>query len=191
MAYVTPDDFFNFYGRDLRELLRSDNNDSTQAERFIEMVTIHLKNFIDANTFRRLDYDRLTEYQNKQWKYAILAQCYYTYKEGSKALGLFSGVDDEKGIIIDYGTIREIEICPAAIDFLSNAGLFNLVIKNRPRVWMDGIFGIYNDSIPSVPFPPSPPPIPPTPSYAYTLGVGYTDMTTQENHNNIAYTEVK
>lgn len=133
-CYVTPDDFKNLYGLDLREALRSDDNESNQAERFISMVTSHLKNWIDNNTFRRLDYDSLTEYQYGQWQRAILAQVYYTYKEGAKALGLVSGIDDERGVVIPSYQLAESEICQACIDYLSNAGLFNLVMKNRTRV---------------------------------------------------------
>lgn len=133
-VYVTPDDFKNVYGIDLRYALKSDDNESNQAERFIAMVTSHLKNWIDNNTFRRLHYDFLTPYQHEQWQRAILAQCYYTYKEGAKALGLASGIDDERGVIIQPDALYSSEVCPACIDYLSNAGLFNLVMKNRPRV---------------------------------------------------------
>lgn len=133
-VYVTPDDFKNFYGKDLRNALRGDDNESYQAENFIAMVTSHLKNWIESHTFRRLRYDQLTKYQYGQFQRAILAQTYYTYKEGAKALGLSAGVDDEKGVVIPLEVIREVEICPAALDYLSNAGLFNLVMKNRPRL---------------------------------------------------------
>lgn len=133
-VYVTPDDFKNVYQVDLRELLKSNNNNSFKAEAFIAMVTSHLKNWIDCNTFRRIQYEDLTEYQYEQWQRAILAQVYYTYREGAKALGLASGIDDEQGVVIQPEAIYQMEICPATINYLSNAGLFNLVMKNRPRV---------------------------------------------------------
>lgn len=133
-VYVTPDDFKNVYGIDLRSVLKSDDNDSNQAERFIAMVTSHLKSWIDSNTFRRLSYDHLTEYQLGQWQRAILAQVFYTYKEGAKALGLTSGIDDDRGTVVSYQDLAAAEVCQAALDYLSNAGLFNLVMKNKPRI---------------------------------------------------------
>lgn len=176
-VYVTPDDFKNVYGIDLRYALKSDDNESNQAERFIAMVTSHLKNWIDNNTFRRLNYDCLTRYQYGQFQRAILAQVYYTYKEGAKALGLASGVDDEKGVIITQDVLAAVEICQAAIDYLSNAGLFNLVMKNRPRI-LKGFpeYGFGEaDSYTPCPCPPSPGPQPsPTPSHVIT-GIGFTD----------------
>lgn len=133
-VYVTPDDFKNVYGLDLADKLRSDDNESNQAERFIAMVTEHLKAWIDNNTFRRLDYNCLTRYQLGQFQRAILAQVYYTYKEGAKALGLTSGIDDERGIVISSEALSNAQICEAAINYLSNAGLLNFVMRNRPRV---------------------------------------------------------
>lgn len=184
-VYVTPDDFKNVYGRDLRNMLRSNDNESHQAESFIAMVTSHLKNYVETNTYRRRDYDDLTAYQYEQWQRAILAQVYYTWREGAKALGLSSGTDDEKGIVLDIETLRQVEICPAALDYLSNAGLFNLVMKNRPRLNNKGSFFAY-DSVgnpvaqgygPSTPAP-SPQPAPgPQPDYSQNvvLGMGYTE----------------
>lgn len=143
-VYVTPDDFKNVYGRDLRNMLRSNDNESNQAESFIAMVTSSLKRWVESHTYRRLSYEDLTDYQYEQWQRAILAQVYYTWKEGAKALGLSSGTDDEKGIILDIDTLREVEVCSAAIDYLSIAGLFNLVMKNRPRLNNKGTYFGYD-----------------------------------------------
>lgn len=131
--YVTPDDFKNFYGQDLRNMLRSDDNESSQAERFIDLVTSHLKSWIDSHSFRKISYDNLSDYRLGQWQRAILAQVYYTYKEGAKALGLASGVDDEKGVVIPLEIIEQCAICEAAMNYLLNSGLFSLTMKNRPR----------------------------------------------------------
>ena len=131
--YVTPDDFKNMYGIDLRAALKSDDSSSNQAERFIAMVTSHLKNWIDNNTFRRLHYDCLNPYQLGQFQRAILSQVYYTLKEGTKALGMNSGIDDEKGVVVPLETLQHATVCQATINYLSNAGLFNLNVKNRTR----------------------------------------------------------
>lgn len=132
-VYVTPDDFKNFYGKDLRNMIRSDDNESNEAERFIALVTSHLKAWIDSHSFRKISYDNLNPYRLGQWQRAILSQVYYTYKEGAKALGLASGIDDERGVIIPFEVIDQCEVCQAAMNYLLNSGLFSLTMKNRPR----------------------------------------------------------
>lgn len=131
--FVSVDDFKNYWGMDLRNILRSDDNESNQAERFLARVEDRLMNWIDNNTFRRLKYENLKanprQYEN--WQKAILTQAMYMYKNGD--LGLDSGYDSEKGIVTPRSDLVELEVCQAAIDYLSNAGLFNLNVKNRPR----------------------------------------------------------
>lgn len=132
--FVTVDDFKNYWGLDLRNMLRNDDNESNQAERFLARVEDRLMNWIDNNTFRRLKYEELHYYPKRYeaWQKAILTQAMYMYKNGD--LGIDSGYDAEKGVVVSRGELVQLEVCQAAIDYLSNAGLFNLVIKNRPRV---------------------------------------------------------
>ena len=150
--FVTVDDFNNYWGLDLRNLLRSDDNQSNQAERFLARVEDRLMNWIDNNTFRRIRYEDLRNrpYQFENWQKAILTQAMYLYKNGD--LGIESGMDTEKGIIIPRSDLVEMEVCQAAIDFLSNAGLFNLNVKNRART-LQGYpgfgFGDVDDEMPS------------------------------------------
>ena len=141
--FVTVDDFKNFTGIDLRAALRSDDNVSNQAERFLLQTEDHLMAWIDKNTFRTLDYENLSPQQMDNFKKAILAQALYTYRNGAIALGLESGYDSERGIVIDADKLAQLEVCQSAINYLSNAGLFNLNVKNRPRV-MRGYPGLEN-----------------------------------------------
>ena len=132
--FVSVDDFKNYWGLDLRNMLRSNDNESNQAETFLARVEDRLMQWIDNNTFRRIRYEDLREkfpesYEN--WQKAILTQAMYMFKNGD--LGIESGYDAEKGQIIGRQELVEMAVCPAAIDYLSNAGLFNLVIKNRRR----------------------------------------------------------
>ena len=130
--FVSVDDYKNYWGEDLRAMLRSNNNVSNQAETFLARVEDRLMNWIDNNSFRRIKYSNLNEYQLEQFKKAILTQAKYMYKNGD--LGLDSGYDPERGKIIEQIELNAISVCQAAINFLANAGLFNLVMKNRPRV---------------------------------------------------------
>jgi len=150
--FVTVDDFKNYWGMDLRNMLRSDNNDSNQAERFLARVEDRLMQWIDNNTFRRIRYEDLkfrpTQYEN--WQKAILTQAMYMYKNGD--LGMDSGYNSETGIVTGQADLKEIEVCQAAINYLSNAGLFNLNVKNRARI-LSGYpgfgFGDIDEGIPS------------------------------------------
>lgn len=140
IVYVTPDDFKNsaFGGFDLVEALSGANNESRAAENMIELVTENLMAWIDTNSFRNFRWDRLTPFQLEYWRKAIIAQVYYTYKEGPKAWGMFSGIDDEKGRIVSIEDIKKVEICDTAIKLMTRAGIYNLTIKNRRRTWPSG-----------------------------------------------------
>lgn len=130
--YVSVDDFKNYWGKDLRNLLRSDDNESIQAEHFLGMCEDMLMAWIDKNTFRRLRYEDLRGKQLESWKKAIVIHAMYVFKQG--IIGMDSGYDAEKGFIAEPYQLDQIVVCQASIDQLSNAGLFNLVMKNRPRV---------------------------------------------------------
>ena len=135
-VYVTPDDFKNYHGLDLRNILRANDNESNQAESFLAHVTRSLKKWIDRNTFRNFrweDMERNPEQLNS-FKIAILEQAYYAWKEGAKAFGLDSGSDAEKGIIIKKNDLMDLQICEAALNELADAGIVNFTMKNRPRV---------------------------------------------------------
>lgn len=141
MVYVTPDDFKNspFGGFDLRAALNDAyDNQSSSAEFLIELVTEHLMAWVDVKTFRDFHWENLTDHQLEYWKKAIIAQTNYTYREGAKAFGMFSGADDEKGKVLDPSYLDSIEVCKLCIELLSRGGLFNLNIKNRRRVWPSG-----------------------------------------------------
>lgn len=139
-VYVTPDDFKNsaYGGFDLREALVGTNNESRAAEMFLELVTDHLMAWVDTKSFRNFRWDRLTPFQLEYWKKAIITQAHYTYKEGLKAVGMFSGADDERGKVMDPTYLDSIEVCKGCIELMTRAGIYNLNIKNRRRTWPSG-----------------------------------------------------
>lgn len=144
--FVTVDDFYNYWGQDLRNLLDGmGENPSKAAEIFLARIEDRLMNWIDNNTFRRIGYEELNPFQLENFKKAILTQAMYMWRNGD--LGIDSGYDAERGKVIDRKELVEIEVCQAAIDYLSNAGLFNLVMKTRRRYirgW-PGIGGNFKD----------------------------------------------
>lgn len=129
--FVTVDEFDNYWGANLRDMLRSGANESNAASIFLARVERRLMAYIDNNTFRRYRYDELQGKQLDAMKEAILLQAMYTYKNGD--IGMDSGYDAERGIIAKRSDLVELAACQDAIDTLSNAGLWNLVMKNRPR----------------------------------------------------------
>ncbi len=132
--YVTVDDFNNYHNMNLRDMLRSySEDDSFAAERFLFKTEIKLMAWIDTVTFRRKRWDQLNAYQYLQFQLAILEQALYRYKNGD--IDLDSGYDQDKGIIADKGKLNQLKVSSSAIEFLSNAGLYNLVVKNRPRTF--------------------------------------------------------
>lgn len=140
-VFVTPDEFKNsaYGGFDLRNAFNDNtDNNSRAAENLIELVTDHLLTWIETKTFRNFDWNNLTQHQEEHLKKAIIAQANYTYREGAKAFGMFSGADDEKGKILDPNYLETVEVCKACINLLVRGGLFNLNIKNRRRTWPSG-----------------------------------------------------
>ena len=144
--FVTVDDFKNYWGIDLRDKLRSNDNISNQAEIFLARVEDRLLNWLDSNTFRKIRYEMLTPYQVEQLQKAILTQALYTWKNGD--LGVDSGYDAERGVVTKRSDLIVLEVCQAAIDYLKNAGLFNQKMRNYRRTlrgWGSdlGYFGSY------------------------------------------------
>lgn len=129
--FVTIDDFNNYWAANLQNLLKTSANESNQANMFLVRVERRLMSYIDNNTFRRYKYEELKGKQLDAFKEAILLQAMYTYKNGD--IGMDSGYDSERGMTAKRAELVEISVCQDAIDILSNAGLWNLVMKNRPR----------------------------------------------------------
>lgn len=134
--FVTVDEFNNYWSANLYEMLRTSANESNQAEVFLARVERRLMAYIDNNTFRRYKYEELDGKQLDAFKEAIILQAMYTYKNGD--IGMDSGYDAERGIVARRAELVELSVCQDAIDILSNAGLFNLVMKNRPRKFGGG-----------------------------------------------------
>ena len=143
--YVSTDDFLNYWGIDLKEKLNKGANTSNFADMFLRRIEDRLMTWIDKTTFRiyswdiyKDDYKCGDEYKQKAideskdyWKKAILEQAMYVFKNSD--IGQDSGYDPEKGIVAPEYDLQAIEICRPCINFLISAGLYNHVMRNRPR----------------------------------------------------------
>lgn len=129
--FVTPYDFFNFWGVNLDSMLKTDDNLSNKSNIFLMRVERKLMSWIDSHTYRIYDWEQLEEYQVDLFQKAILTQAMYMFRNGD--IGLDSGYDPEKGILADKKVLDSIEVPQEVIDYLIPAGLFNLVVRNKPR----------------------------------------------------------
>lgn len=134
--FVTVDDFKNYWGKDLRSMLKDEDNPSNGPSAFLARTESEMKRYIDHNTFRRFRYEDLRGEQLDAFREAILLQAMYKIRNGE--IGMDSGYDIEHGIVAKRSELVEITLCQDAINVLSNAGLWNLVMKNRPRKFGGG-----------------------------------------------------
>lgn len=144
-ACVTPDDFKNKFGMDLAKILRSSDNDSNYPYIFLNMVQEFLIDWCDEQGFRRVRFEDLWGMQLDYFKNAVLYQTYYAWKNGAVALGLDSGYDAEKGIVITGEDLQRVGVPNRVVTLLHKSGLFNLKMRNRPRIsrGYPGVGGLY------------------------------------------------
>lgn len=128
--FITPSDFENYWGINLNRELKGDNY-SRKAELFLLQVEDQLLGWIEANTFRNIPWDNLTEYQTEQLQLALLYQAFYIFKNSN--ISLDSGYDPDNGMIISPDKLASIEVNRTALNFLKNAGLYNHVVTNHRR----------------------------------------------------------
>ena len=142
---VTPDDFKNKFGKDLAYMLEGSDNESNYPNIFLREVQEYLMDWCDVSGFRVIKFNDLNERQMVDFQNAVLYQAYYTWTNGPLGLGLESGVDTERGRLLSIEDIRATEVAPRVIVLLKRSGLFNLKMKNRPRITRGypGVFGVF------------------------------------------------
>lgn len=148
--YITVDDFNNYFGMDLSEMLKDNTNESNKANMFLVRVEDRTLAWIDNKTARNIPYSKLSAFQFECLQKALLHQALYTWQNGD--LGLDSGYDQERGIIADTNVLNNIAVCPAAVDFLVRAGIFTHQMPTRKRYLS---WGLSNEKGPYNPGPDS------------------------------------
>jgi hypothetical protein len=133
--FVTPDDFLNYTGKDLRYELRDSGTaaDTTKAERFLYRAELRLMTFVDHASFRNYQWDELAYHPDdfRAMKNAVLEQALYMFRNGD--LSSDSGYDPQRGPIATRPDLVSREISNFAIDILKQRGLFNQVMVNHLR----------------------------------------------------------
>ena len=131
--FISPSDFYNYWGVDLNSALKSDNNVSNKANTFLKIVEDRLMSWIDSNSFRNTNWDEIWEYDHmlECFQKAILTQAMYVYRNSDIALD--SGYDPDSGFVAKKQELQSIVICEAALNYLREGGLFNQVISAHRR----------------------------------------------------------
>ena len=142
---VTPDDFKNMFGKDLAHILKDSDNESNYPYVFLRMVQDFLVDWCDERGFRRVKFNQLSPMQMEYFQKAVLYQAYYVWRNGAAGLGLDSGYDAEKGIVITASDLQRVEVPERVVTMLHKSGMFNLKMRNRPRITRGypGIGGLY------------------------------------------------
>lgn len=129
--FVTESDFLEYWGVDLRDKLRTNDNDSDKVNTFLFRVERRLMNWIDKTSFRIVPWHRISKNQREHMKYAVLEQAMYMWRNGD--ISMDSAYDQERGLIAHPLELASIVVCQPAIDELMTCGLLNMKVQNRKR----------------------------------------------------------
>ena len=123
--YITKEDFKLYTGIDLELQLKSDDNPSNTAEAFLFRVEQRMESFINANFYKLIDecYKKFSDFQKLHYKYALLEQALYVFKNGD--ISVDSGYDLDKGQIISRSKLKSITIGENAKNELVLCGVWN------------------------------------------------------------------
>lgn len=128
--YITPDDI----NENFPELHFSESIGNKAEElALINRVERRVATFLDANFYRKVDkeYPQLTDYQKDHYRYALMEQVAYMFKNGD--ISLDSGYDAEHGVKATRPQIKDVIICENAKEELMLCGMWCRKIKGRGR----------------------------------------------------------
>ncbi len=131
--FITPADFYNYWGVDLNEELQDGGNISNKANIFLKIVEDRMMSYIDANSFRNTSWEEIKQYPYalECMQLAILTQAMYVFRNTDIALD--SGYDPDSGVVASKKELAALVMCEPALNYLRQGGLFNQTINNRRR----------------------------------------------------------
>ena len=138
--YITPDDFLNYFGIDLGKRLKGDANPSDKANMFLNRIEVRMEAFLNANTGKLVTdcWPRFSDYQKLHYKYALLEQAMYVFKNGD--ISVDSGYDPDEGVKISSKDKKAIILAPNAMDHLVLIGLWTRHIASPSFFSIGGFF---------------------------------------------------
>ena len=132
--YITADDFLEYTGIDLGAQLKGNANPSDKATAFLNRIEVRMEAFLNANFFKRItdEWPHFTDYQKLHYKYALLEQALYVFRNGD--ISIDSGYEPDEGIKLSPTDRKKITIAPNAMDQLQLCGLWTRKIT-RTLFW--------------------------------------------------------
>jgi hypothetical protein len=126
--YITPDEFRDYFGIDLA-VIKDDTNPSNKQMAFLKRIEDRMETYIDSNCFRKVsvEYPNFSDYQKEHYKRALLEQAIYVFRNGDMSVD--SGIDPEKGVVIDSSTLKRMSLAPNAKMELQLCGLWSKKIR--------------------------------------------------------------
>ena len=123
--YITPDDFLVYTGIDLGAQLKGNANPSDKANAFLNRIEVRMEAYLNAHFFKLVtdEYPRFSEFQKLHYKYALLEQALYIFRNGD--ISIDSGYEPDEGIKIGRRDIVKLSLAPNAIDHLRLCGLWS------------------------------------------------------------------
>lgn len=129
--YITPSDYLNYFGQNLKHILPDDDSPSNKAERFIKQVEDEVEMFLNERCFKSIDVEWacFSEKQKECYKLALLYQCKYKIENGD--ISNDSGYDPQTGKIISSQELKDIELSRNTKRYLNICGLWNRNIMGK------------------------------------------------------------
>lgn len=131
--FVTPADYYNYYGTNLDEALRADSNDSNKANLFLMQAEDLLLSWADMVNSWHTPWEEAKRFPHAYecLQKAILAQAQYMLINGN--LFMDSGYDPQKGFLTNADQLKDAAICESAKTYLKESGLFSMVLRTLPK----------------------------------------------------------
>lgn len=131
--YITKDDYKMYWGEDLVNRFKDDDNPSNKADALLYRVEQRLSAYINARFYRNVDteYPTFTDFQKEHYKLALLEQVFYILRNSD--ISTDSGYDVDAGEVMNIEHLKNIIIAPNCKDQLMLCGLWCRKIKNRAR----------------------------------------------------------
>ncbi len=122
--YITPDDFLQYFGIDLRDRLKGNANPSDKANAFIKRIEDRMETYLNAHFFKniKVEYACMSDFQKEHYRLALLEQAIYVFKNGD--ISVDSGYDPDEGIKLSSHARSELTVAPNAKDHLKLTGMW-------------------------------------------------------------------
>lgn len=131
--FITPSDYYNYWGVDLNWALKSDNNTSNKANTFLKIVEDRVMSFIDSNSARKVEWDEIWDYPYmlENFQKALLTQAKYVFMNTD--IMMDSGYDPDNGLHVEKDKLQSVAISEATLNFLRMSGLFDQNLSGLRR----------------------------------------------------------